>query len=140
VKRRASLGKSTPNTEKFSSITYDVWEYADENGKPQGSLTVDPHTQKVQSKSISIYADEPEYDLNALVEKCFKQDKFLKYIPCRSRGLEEVLVNEGKGVFIAARDGKATLVSWSDPKLTKLRIERFYEMCAKLQPPRKSGR
>jgi hypothetical protein len=134
---RAAMGEPVINTEKFSSVTYEVWEYSQMDGKPLAFLTVDPKAKKIVSRSIWVYEHDPEHELDKLLKEYFNQNQFEKYIPCQGRGLEEVLVDKVKGIFIATRDGKTTIVSWSDPVLTKLRIEQFYEKCPKLQPSRK---
>ncbi len=79
----------------------------------------------------------PESDLNKLKKEYFQKNEFEKYNSCHSREDEEVLVDSTKGVFIATKDSKVTLVAWADPTLTKLRVDQFYSKCAKLQPTKK---
>lgn len=128
-----TLGKPSLNTEKFASVAYDVWEYKRPNGKPLGFLTIDPKTKKIAGRSVWIYEQDQEYATDRLLKEYFKPNRFETLIPCQSRGNEEVLVDKANGIFVATRDRKTTLVSWSDPGLTQLRIQQFYTKCSKLQ-------
>lgn len=128
---------SSISTETFPSAKYEVWEYSSSNHKPSVFFTLDSTNKRVVGRSIEFYGADT-YEIDKLLNEHFKENKFdQKYAPCHARGHEEVLVDAPKGIFIAARDGKATMVSWADPQLTSLRIEDFYLKCSKLQPHRK---
>jgi outer membrane protein assembly factor BamE (lipoprotein component of BamABCDE complex) len=128
---------SSTSTETFPSAKFEVWEYSFSNHKPSGFFTLDSTNKRVVGRSIEFYGSDA-YDVDKLLNDHFKEKKFdQKYAPCHARGHEEVLVDALNGIFIATRDGKALMVSWADPQLTKLRIEDFYLKCPKLQPHRK---
>lgn len=120
------------NKERFDSVEYDVWEYPLEKSKSFMFFTVDAVNSRVMARNIefSSSATPPKEDF---LSQNFANKNFVKYVPCKSRGDEQVLVSSKDGVFISIRNEKVYIVSWADSGLTELRIKRFQEICPQLQ-------
>jgi hypothetical protein len=121
------------NSEKFSAVEYKVLEYSTRNRDPSAFYVIDTKTSLVAGRSIWISKSDPEGNLSKLLKEKFPKGSFKRFIPCQSSGPEEVLIDQAQGVSIAMQDKKVQLIMWSDPTLTRYRIDRFFEKCPKLQ-------
>jgi hypothetical protein len=131
---RASLGEpNSYNTEKFASKEYKVIEYSVSKYNPVAFYSISGG--RVAGKSVWLASNSKNSDLSYLKEK-FRHFTFKIFFPCRSSGREEILIDQEKGLSLVAKNGKVEIVMWSDPELTKLRVDSFYEKCPNLQDKR----
>jgi len=66
-------------------------------------------------------------------EKLFPRSEFQTFVTCDKYHADEVKVDQKLGLFIGMQKENVILVSWSDARLTKLRIEQFLLECPERQ-------
>jgi len=121
------------NSEKFPANEYEVLEYSKENGVPTGYISLDRDSGKVAGRAIWVSETQPEQEFSHLQSQMFPKSTFETFITCDKHHADEVKVDRGNGIFVGMHREHVILVTWSDPKLTRLRIEQFGIKCPERQ-------
>lgn len=130
----AKLGPpQSQSSEKFPSAQYDVLEYSSNSGIPAGYISLEPGSSRVAGRSIWISEGQPEQEFRYLQEKLFPHAEFQTFVSCDKYHADAVKVDQKLGLFIKLHKENVVLVSWSDARLTKLRIDQFSLKCPERQ-------
>lgn len=125
---------NSKNTEKYQTTEYEIFEYTAVNGIPLGYLSLDSKTGIVVGRAIWIAKSQAESDFSILQKQTVPEGKFTKtFVSCDKHHLAEFKVDPEKGIFVGVDRNGVFLISWSNPKLTKLRIEQFAVKCPERQ-------
>lgn len=127
------LGPATSETsDKFAAAEYKILEYS-KSGMPEGYISIDPDSGKVAGRSIWISEKQPEQEFSYLQTRLFPQSEFETLITCDKHHADEMKVDRKNGIFVGMQKGHVNFVSWSDARLTQLRIDQFFLKCPERQ-------
>lgn len=128
------LGPATSETsDKFPTTQYKVLEYSKNDGVPVGYISIDPGSGKVAGRSIWISEKQPEQEFNYLRSRLFPQSVFETLITCDKYHPDEMKVDRKNGIFVGMQKGHVIFVSWSDARLSQLRVDQFFLKCPERQ-------
>ena len=121
------------NSEKFPSAEYKVLEYSKPDGVPSGYISLDPDTGNVAGRAVWISEGQPGQGFSYLQSRMFPKMSFETFFSCDKHHTDEIKIDRNNGVFVGMSRGSVILVSWSDPRLTKLRLDQFFLKCPERQ-------
>jgi hypothetical protein len=119
--------------EKYPGSEYETLEYSKPNGLPMGYLTIDPLSKRVVAKSFWISDSQPEHDISYTLKRLGSKGEFEEFRACDKHFEGKFKVDRKAGLFIGIQFNEVAYLSWSDPRLTELRIEDFRRQCPEMQ-------
>jgi hypothetical protein len=130
---------SSKNVEKYRTSEYETLEYSEVDGIPLGYISLDSKTEAVAGRAIWIPRSRPEGDFAFLQKQIIPEGKFNKtLVSCDKHHWAEFKVDTEKGIFVGIDRNGVFLISWSNPELTKLRVEQFFLKCPEAQQPKRT--
>lgn len=125
---------SSKNVEKYQTTEYEILEYSGANGVPLGYISLDFKTETVAGRAIWIRKSQPESDFAFLQKQIVPEGNFKEtLVSCDKHHWAEFKVDADKGIFVGVDRNGVFLVSWNNPRLTKLRVEQFFLKCPERQ-------
>jgi hypothetical protein len=125
---------NSKNIEKYQTTEYEIFEYTAVNGIPLGYISLDSKLGTVAGRAIWISKSQPESDFSILQKRLAPEGRFTKtFVSCDKHHWAEFKVDPEKGIFVGVDRNGVFLISWSNPQLTKLRIEQFAVKCPERQ-------
>ncbi len=126
----AKLGlPRTKSSEDFKSIKYETWSYSKPDGSPIGSVSIDPESGLISGRSVWISDNQPEEDFVYLQSHIFPSADFEEFNTCDRHWDTKLKIDRKQGILVGVRRQKVFIVAWSDPRLTKLKIEQLATKC-----------
>ncbi len=130
----AKLGPpQSKSTEYFNAIRYETWSYLRPDGSPLGSVSIDPESGLISRRLVWISDKQPEEDFVYLKSRIFPSADFEEFNSCDRHWDTKFKVDRKRGVLVGIRRQKVFMVSWSDPRLTKLQAEQLSTKCPEHQ-------
>jgi hypothetical protein len=130
---KMNLGEpSETGTEKYEGVEFQTFDYKSTSGTPLAFFTINSNGEVI-GKSFWISKDQQESNLNWLLRNRFAGIKFENYTPCKTHGLEQMLIARDQGLFIGIDGQQVLFISNGSRQLTDIRIKQYEIVCPQLQ-------